>query len=155
MLPGFPIRLANTLHLLLHREKRYIALRGLSRHIAIINGGLPTSATSASRARAAAVPAARTVDSAESSLASEGDTGSDTGAASGNADEEEGGVAAFSWERGLLPWVGASLVGALKAGGNEEWTREAWDMAAGRASSTPATSGTRELDVGDWTRRGW
>ena len=154
MLPGFPIRLANTLHLLLHREKRYIALRGLSRHISIINGGLPTSATPASRARSAAVPAARSVDSAESSLASEGDNGSDTGAAWGNADGE-GTVAAFSWERGLLPWVGASLVGALKAGGNEEWTREAWDMAAGSASGTPATSGARELDVGDWTRRGW
>lgn len=121
MLPGFPLRLASSLHSLLHREKRYTSLRGLSRHISIINGGTPFSSRSAPT-------------SSSETLASE------------ISEPEEDNVAAFSWERALLPWVGASLVGAMKAGGKEEFTREAWDAARSRGA---------ELDVGDWSRKGW
>lgn len=128
MLPGFPLRLSNSLHTLLHREKRYTSLRGLSRHISIINGGTPSSTRSSGRAGPA---------SSSETIASEG---------SDPSSPEEDNVAAFSWERALLPWVGASLIGAMKAGGKEEYTREAWEAARSKGS---------ELDVGDWSRRGW
>lgn len=60
---------------------------------------------------------------------------------------EDDAAASFVWERSLLTWVGASLVGAMKASGKEEWTREAWEAAA--------SLGTAAIDSGDWTRRGW
>lgn len=127
MLPGFPLRLASSLHTLLHREERYTSLRGLSRHICIVNGGTPFSARTSGRP--APSSSSETLESA-----------------AGEEAVEEDNVAAFSWERALLPWVGASLVGAMKAGGKDELTREAWEAARGKGT---------ELDVGDWSRRGW
>lgn len=117
MLPGFPLRLAESLRTLLHRDKRYTPLRRLSRNICIVN--------------CASRPASNT----EKSTAEDGSGGEETTAAS------------FAWERSLLAWVGASLVGALKASGKEEWTRDAWEAAS--------LSGSSAIDMGDWTRRGW
>lgn len=118
MLPGFPLRLAESIRTLLHRDKRYTSLRGLSRNTCIVN--------CASQPR-------------NSPRADEG------GALEGNSDEDT--AATFAWERSLLAWVGASLVGAMKASGKEEWTRDAWENAA--------SSGSGTIDSGDWTRRGW
>lgn len=117
MLPGFPLRLAESIRTVLHRDKRYTALRGLSRSVCIVNCASPARASTTSQ-----------------ELTSEGDSDEDT-------------AAAFAWERSLLAWVGASLVGAMKASGKEEWTREAWESASSVGSSA--------IDSGDWTRRGW
>ena len=124
MLPGFPNRLANSIHKLLHREKRYICLRGLSRYINIINGGGVTKPIESS------LPLSNQVDAKEQSY--------------NDQESEYGEPAHFCWERSLLSWVGASLMGAMKASGTEEWTKENWDSAkeAGIAMS-------------DWTRRKW
>lgn len=119
MLPGFPLRLTESLRTLLHRDKRYTSLRGLSRSICIVNCASQTGPVVAEPNR------------------QEGD----------EEDDEKDTSAAFAWERSLLAWVGASLVGAMKAGGKEEWTREAWDAAA--------LAGNGAVDSGDWTRRGW
>ena len=69
------------------------------------------------------------------------------GGVTSDGQSAENTAAAFAWERSLLAWVGASLVGAMKASGKEEWTREAWDSAV--------SSGNNAIDSGDWTRRGW
>ena len=122
MLPGFPLRLAESLRTLLHRDKRYVSLRGLSRSICIVNCASRT------------VPALTTTEEEEGNQAEEGSEGNT--------------AATFAWERSLLAWVGASLVGAMKASGKEEWTREAWEAAA-------SSAGGSAIDSGDWTRRGW
>lgn len=124
MLPGFPLRLTESIRTLLHRDKRYTSLRGLSRSICIVN--------CASRV-------GPTVNADQPNREPE------------VQHEEEDTSAAFAWERSLLAWVGASLVGAMKASGKEEWTRQAWDAAASSSSS----AGSSAIDLGDWTRRGW
>jgi actin-related protein len=120
MMPGFPLRLENCLHTLLHREKRYIPLRGLSRNIHIINSG--THKTTVSQRPSNPVPS-------QSS-----DTTSEEGSGQAGTD--------FCWERSLLPWVGASLVGALKSGGHEEWTKESLEAVKSAGQS-----------IGDWSRQ--
>ena len=130
MLPGFPLRLVNELHTMLHRDKRYTALRGLSRSLRIVNGGKPDATSAASH-----------VSEAASAMARQDSTSSDPDEAD-EADE-----LTFSWQRSLLAWVGASLVGALKIGGNQEFTREAYDLAnvEGNADNLVSSS--------DWTQR--
>lgn len=122
MLPGFPLRLTESIRTLLHRDKRYTSLRGLSRSICTVNCasrvGPTVNADEPNR---------------EHEIQEEGDTS-----------------AAFAWERSLLAWVGASLVGAMKASGKEEWTRQALGFAASSSSA-----GSSAIDSGDWTRRGW
>lgn len=116
MLPGFPLRLAESIRTLLHRDKRYTSLRGLSRSICIVNCANPSTSSAG-----------------------------ESGTSEGNSEEET--AATFAWERSLLAWVGASLVGAMKASGKEEWTRDAWENAL--------SSGSGAIDSGDWTRKGW
>lgn len=115
MLPGFPLRLSEAIKTLLHRDKRYVTLRGLSRNICIVNCSNPS-------------PSPATGQSEEVS-------------------SEDGQAASFAWERSLLAWVGASLVGAMKGSGKEEWTRAAWDAAT--------QAGQDAIEASDWTRRGW
>lgn len=134
MLPGFPLRLASSIHTLLHRDNRYTSLRGLSRFINIVNTG-----------------------GVEHSTPTDGQA-----AASGQADDPQrayqesvGQAADFCWERSLLAWVGASLVGAMKASGVEEWTRESWDSANAhqrRSGTSSRVSKSQRTQVGDWTR---